>query len=80
MPDEETDEVCELCGRNMVIKMGRFGRFYGLPRLSGVQEHQAHCGADAWPVPEVRQRHAEAKVQKRAMPTMPVRRGPSAAS
>ena len=27
VPDEETDEVCELCGRNMVIKMGRFGRF-----------------------------------------------------
>ena len=27
VPDEETDEVCELCGRKMVIKMGRFGRF-----------------------------------------------------
>ncbi len=27
VPDEETDEVCELCGRKMVIKIGRFGRF-----------------------------------------------------
>lgn len=27
IPDEKTDEICELCGRNMVIKMGRFGRF-----------------------------------------------------
>lgn len=25
--DEETDEVCELCGSNMVIKYGRFGKF-----------------------------------------------------
>jgi DNA topoisomerase-1 len=25
--DEETDEVCEDCGRPMVIKSGRFGRF-----------------------------------------------------
>ncbi|MDR1797260.1 MAG: type I DNA topoisomerase [Clostridiales Family XIII bacterium] len=25
--DEPTDEICELCGRPMVIKMGRFGRF-----------------------------------------------------
>ena len=37
VPDEETDEVCELCGRKMVIKSGRFGRFFGLPRLPGVQ-------------------------------------------
>ncbi|MGI6735772.1 MAG: type I DNA topoisomerase [Anaerovoracaceae bacterium] len=27
MEDEKTDEVCELCGRPMVIKHGRFGRF-----------------------------------------------------
>lgn len=25
--DEETDEICELCGTNMVIKYGRFGKF-----------------------------------------------------
>jgi len=25
--DEPTDEVCELCGRPMVIKLGRFGKF-----------------------------------------------------
>ena len=29
--DEETDEICELCGRNMVIKIGRFGRFLACP-------------------------------------------------
>lgn len=29
--DELTDEVCEICGRNMVIKMGRFGKFLACP-------------------------------------------------
>ena len=27
VPDEATDEVCELCGKPMVIKIGRFGKF-----------------------------------------------------
>ncbi|BCI60242.1 type I DNA topoisomerase [Solibaculum mannosilyticum] len=31
IPDEETDEVCELCGRKMVIKVGRFGKFLACP-------------------------------------------------
>ena len=31
VPDEETDEICELCGRKMVIKMGRFGKFMACP-------------------------------------------------
>lgn len=31
IPDEETDEICELCGRKMVIKTGRFGKFLACP-------------------------------------------------
>ncbi len=31
VPDEVSDEVCELCGRNMVIKLGRFGKFLACP-------------------------------------------------
>ncbi|MBQ3550722.1 MAG: type I DNA topoisomerase [Clostridia bacterium] len=31
IPDEETDVVCELCGRKMVIKNGRFGKFLACP-------------------------------------------------
>ena len=31
VPDEETDVVCELCGRKMVIKNGRFGKFLACP-------------------------------------------------
>ncbi|HZK18995.1 MAG TPA: type I DNA topoisomerase [Clostridia bacterium] len=29
--DEVTDEVCEKCGRNLVIKMGRYGKFLACP-------------------------------------------------
>jgi len=29
--DEETDILCEHCGRNMVIKFGRFGKFLACP-------------------------------------------------
>ena len=31
VPDEETDEICELCGRKMVIKTGRYGKFLACP-------------------------------------------------
>ena len=29
--DEESDEICELCGRKMVIKYGAFGKFLACP-------------------------------------------------
>ena len=31
VPDEVSEEVCDLCGRQMVIKSGRFGRFLACP-------------------------------------------------
>ena len=31
VPDEVTEEICEICGRNMVVKMGRFGKFLACP-------------------------------------------------
>ncbi|MBR2048341.1 MAG: type I DNA topoisomerase [Oscillospiraceae bacterium] len=31
VPDEETEEICEVCGKKMVIKSGRFGRFLACP-------------------------------------------------
>ncbi len=27
IPDEKTDQICSVCGRNMVIRVGRFGRY-----------------------------------------------------
>ncbi len=31
VPDEVTEEICEVCGRNMVVKAGRFGKFLACP-------------------------------------------------
>ena len=31
IPDEETDIVCERCGRKMVIKFGKYGKFLACP-------------------------------------------------
>ncbi len=31
VPDEVTEEVCDICGRNMVVKIGRFGKFLACP-------------------------------------------------
>ncbi len=31
VPDEETDVECDVCGRKMVIKIGRFGKFLACP-------------------------------------------------
>ncbi len=50
VPDEETDEICEICGRKMVIKTGRFGKFLacsGFPECRNtrrlVQETAGQC-------------------------------------
>ena len=31
VPDEVTEEICPQCGRNLVVKSGRFGRFLACP-------------------------------------------------
>lgn len=41
VPDEETDEVCDVCGKPMVIKIGRFGRFLacsGFPECTNTKK------------------------------------------
>ena len=50
IPDEETDIVCEKCGRKMVIKTGRYGKFIACPGFPEcrnikkiVQEIDADC-------------------------------------
>ena len=55
LQDKETDIVCELCGRNMVIKRGRFGEFLACPgypecknakpMTTSIKEPCPHCGA-----------------------------------
>ena len=42
IPEQETDVVCEKCGRNMVIKQGRFGKFLacpGYPECSNIKPY-----------------------------------------
>ncbi|MBQ8107246.1 MAG: type I DNA topoisomerase [Ruminococcus sp.] len=50
VPDEATDEVCEVCGKPMVIKIGRYGKFMacsGFPECPNtkriVQETGGSC-------------------------------------
>ena len=31
VPDEESDEICDICGKKMVVKAGRFGKFLACP-------------------------------------------------
>lgn len=54
LKDKETDIVCELCGRKMVIKRGRFGEFLACPGypecknakpiVNSIKEPCPHCG------------------------------------
>ena len=39
--DEPTDEICPTCGKPMVIKHGRFGKFIACSGYPGVQDDQA---------------------------------------
>ena len=41
LKEDETNIPCEKCGRMMVIKTGRFGKFLACPGLSGVQKTQS---------------------------------------
>ncbi len=50
LKDEETDEICEKCGRHMVLKLGRYGKFYacpGFPECRNAKPYfefiDAHC-------------------------------------
>ncbi len=50
----ETDEICEKCGRKMVIKWGKFGRFLactGYPECKNTREIPKVCVIDASAAP-----------------------------
>jgi DNA topoisomerase-1 len=49
IPAEPTDEICELCGRNMEIKIGRYGKFMscsGFPDCKGTKKIVQTTGGD----------------------------------
>lgn len=43
LKEEETDVVCEKCGRNMVIKVGRYGKFLACPATRSVRIPSPWC-------------------------------------
>jgi len=48
LPDEETDEVCPKCGKPMVVKIGRFGKFLacsGYPDCKSTKPYRIKTGA-----------------------------------
>ena len=48
VPDEATDEVCDLCGKPMVIKIGRYGKFMacsGFPECTNTRRIVEDTGA-----------------------------------
>lgn len=49
--DEETDVVCEECGRNMVIKYGPHGKFLACPGFPTVATRSRIWRRSAWPGP-----------------------------
>lgn len=65
VPDEVSDEKCEICGRNLVVKTSRFGKFLACPGYPGVQVYKADYGKNAGPLSEVRQRDFKAQEQAR---------------
>ena len=40
--DEESDVVCEKCGRKMVYKLSKFGEIPGLPGIPRMQKYEIH--------------------------------------
>ena len=48
VPDEATDEVCDICGKPMVIKIGRYGKFMacsGFPECTNTRRIVEDTGA-----------------------------------
>jgi DNA topoisomerase-1 len=49
VPAEPTDEICDDCGRHMVIKLGRFGKFIscsGFPECKGIKKITTDTGGN----------------------------------
>lgn len=49
LKEDQTDIICEKCGRNMVVKVGRFGKFIacpGYPECKNIKKFVNETGAD----------------------------------
>lgn len=50
--DEETEEICELCGRNMVIKYGPHGKFLACPGFPDCKNTKPYLEKTGIPCPK----------------------------
>ena len=78
VPDEETDIICEKCGRHMVIKAGRYGKFLACPGYPGMQEHQEDCAGNTGESARCAAEKSSPKNPKRARPILAASTIPSA--
>ena len=48
LKEDQTDIICEKCGRQMVVKMGRYGKFIacpGYPECKNIKKYVNYTGA-----------------------------------
>lgn len=65
VPDEVSDEKCEICGRNLVVKTSRFGKFLACPGYPECKFTKPITEKMPGPLSEVRQRDFKAQEQAR---------------
>lgn len=63
VPDQVTDIICENCGRHMVIKVGRYGKFLACPAIPSAKIPRRLCRKRRR-LPGVRRQNPRQKVQK----------------
>jgi DNA topoisomerase-1 len=66
--EEETDEVCDKCGRKMVIKWGRYGRFLACSGYPECRNTRQLAGGEGTDTPEVHEDVAAATCPKDGQP------------
>ena len=64
VPDEETDEICELCGQENGNQDWAFRQISGMSRLSGMQKHPKNCAGYWRCLPALRRQSAGEKIEK----------------
>ena len=65
IPDEETDIICEKCGRPMVIRLGRYGKFLACSGFPECTNTQPSGGGHRRHLSQVRRTHRGEEVQER---------------
>jgi DNA topoisomerase-1 len=65
IPDKPTDEVCPQCGRPMVLKLGRFGWFYGCTGFPACRGNKGFFTRLGIPCPECGGEIVERQTRKR---------------